>query len=126
MIVKSHCEENRVQESDLELAQLCHLLEQKFALFSSPKAASQALSSLPQIVGGNYLSHVGQITRLTRLATQYIEDPAQKELLTTTRGLESFKLCLSETDRTYLLNQERLRAHSGLVLIKAALTQPEK
>ena len=123
LIVKSHCEENRVQESDLELAQLCHLLEQKFALFSSPKAASQALSSLPQIAGGNYLSHVGQITRLTRLATRYIEDPAQKELLTTARGLEAFKLCLSEADRTYLLNQERLRAQNNqqqLSLFKAA------
>ena len=123
LIVKSHCEENRVQESDLELTQLCHLLEQKFSLFSSPRAASQALSSLPQIVANNYLSHVGQITRLTRLATRYIEDPAQKELLTTTRGLEAFKLCLSETDRTYLLNQERLRAQNNqqpLSLFKAA------
>ena len=123
LIVKSHCEENKVQESDLELTQLCHLLEQKFALFSSPRAASQALSSLPQIVANNYLSHVGQITRLTRLATRYIEDPAQKELLQTTRGLEAFKLCLSEADRTYLLNQERLRAQNNqqpLSLFKAA------
>ena len=123
LIVKSHCEENRVQESDLELTQLCHLLEQKFALFSSPRSASQALSSLPQVVANNYLSHVGQITRLTRLASRYIEDPAQKELLTTTRGLEAFKLCLSEADRTYLLNQERLRAQNNqqpLSLFKAA------
>ena len=123
LIVKSHCEENRVQESDLQLTQLCHLLEQSFALFSSPRAASQALSSLPQIVANNYLNHVGQITRLTRLATRYIEDPAQKELLTTTRGLEAFKLCLSEADRTYLLTQERLRAQNNqqpLSLFKAA------
>ena len=123
LIVKSHCEENRVQESDLQLTQLCHLLEQKFALFSSPRSASQALSSLPQIVANNYLSHVGQITRLTRLATRYIDDPAQKELLTTTRGLEAFRLCLSEADRTYLLNQERLRAQNNqqpLSLFKAA------
>ena len=123
LIVKSHCEENRVQECDLSLTQLCHLLEQKFALFSSPRAASQALSSLPRIVGNNYLSHVGQITRLTRLATRCIEDQAQKELLQTTRGLESFKMCLSESDKTYLMTQERLRVQNNqqpLSLFKAA------
>ena len=123
LIVKSHCEENRVQECDLNLTQLCHLLERKFALFSSPRSASQALSSLPRIVGNNYLSHVGQITRLTRLATRCIEDQAQKELLTTTRGLESFKMCLSEADKTYLMAQERLRAQNNqqpLSLFKAA------
>ena len=123
LIVKSHCEENRIQESDLQLTQLCHLLEQKFALFSSARAASQALSTLPHIVGNNYLSHVGKITRLTRLATRSIENQEQKELLMTTRGLEAFKACLSEADKSYLMSQERLRAQNNqqpLSLFKAA------
>ena len=123
LIVKSHCEENRIQESDLQLTQLCHLLEVKFALFSSAKAASQALSAMPQIIGSSYLSHVGKITRLTRLATRSIEDQGQKELLMTTRGLECFKSCLSEADRSYLMAQERLRTQNNqqpLSLFKAA------
>ena len=112
LLLKSFCDENSLNEDDIELVQLCHFLESRFALFSSPKNASLALTTLPKIQGNQYLAHVGKITRLTRLATRFISDKTQKDIMISTRGLEAFKACLSETDRNYLIGQERLRTQN--------------
>ena len=112
LLLKSFCDENELQEDDIQLVQLCHFLESRFALFSSPKNASLALTTLPKIQGNQYLAHVGRITRLTRLATRFITDKTQKDIMISTRGLEAFKACLSEIDRNYLISQERLRTQN--------------
>lgn len=112
LLLKSFCDENELEEDDIQLVQLCHFLESRFALFSSPKNASLALSTLPKIQGNQYLAHVGKITRLTRLTTRFITDKTQKDIMISTRGLEAFKACLSESDRNYLISQERLRAQN--------------
>ena len=112
LLLKSFCDENDLDEDDIQLVQLCHFLESRFALFSSPKNASLALTTLPQIQGNQYLAHVGKITRLTRLATRFITDKTQKDIMISTRGLEAFKACLSENDRNYLISQERLRTQN--------------
>ena len=112
LLLKSFCDENSLEEDDIQLVQLCHFLESRFALFSSPKNASLALTTLPKIQGNQYLAHVGKITRLTRLATRFITDKTQKDIMISTRGLEAFKACLSENDRNYLISQERLRTQN--------------
>ena len=112
LLLKSFCDENELEEDDIQLVQLCHFLESRFALFSSPKNASLALTTLPKIQGNQYLAHVGKITRLTRLATRFITDKTQKDIMISTRGLEAFKACLSETDKNYLISQERLRTQN--------------
>ena len=42
------------------------------------------------------------------ISCRLIEDQQQCTLLQTPKALETFKLSLSENDRTYLLNQDRL------------------
>ena len=123
LLLASWLESQNISEEQLELPMLATFLEAKFALYSSPKAANLTLANLPKLQNNQYNSQVGKISRLARLACRLIEDQQQRQLLQTSKALETFKLSLSEKDRTYLLNQDRINLEENrpsLTLHKAA------
>ena len=123
LLLASWLESQNISEETLELPMLATFLEAKFALYSSPKAANLTLANLPKLQNNQYHSQVGKISRLARLACRLIEDQQQRQLLQTSKALETFKLSLSDKDRTYLLNQDRINLEENrpsLTLHKAA------
>ena len=102
LLLASWLESQNISEEQLELPMLATFLEAKFALYSLPKAANLTLANLPKLQNNQYNSQVGKISRLARLACRLIEDQQQRQLLQTSKALETFKLSLSDKDRTYL------------------------
>ena len=123
LIFESWINQNDITEDALDLKTFCHFLEKKFCLFSSVKSANLQLASLGSIKNFEYLQMVGKISRLCKLATREIKDREQKMLVANTKALECFRSTLSDSDRSFIVSQDRMRQEQhkpALTMHKAA------
>ena len=108
-IFHSWLDSNDLQADRVTLGQLCNFLEKTFCLFSTEKAISQQLISLPKIQNGRYLVSIAKISRLCRLSVRHVQDKPQRDLLQSSREIETFRSVISDSDRAFLMGEDRKR-----------------
>ena len=101
---------NDLRSGQVELHVLCHFLEHTFCLYSSERAVNLQLANMTKIKDAQYLQAIGKISKLCRLAVRHIKDKAQRELIEKTKAIECFRAVCSDTDKAFLVAQDRLRA----------------
>ena len=108
-IFHSWLDSNDLQADRVTLGQLCNFLEKTFCLFSTEKAISQQLISLPKIQNGRYLISIAKISRLCRLSVRHVQDKPQRDLLQSSREIETFRTVISDSDKAFLMGEDRKR-----------------